>query len=111
MRRLRLLSTLALMTTPLAGCTDDSAGVGGATGDDSGGINPSLSDSSSDGAVDDTAADTGSGGGDQGETGDGSCNDGVANSNETDVDCGGPDCPQCAPPGMCEENSDCTTDV
>ncbi|MBL4686602.1 MAG: hypothetical protein JKY37_18545, partial [Nannocystaceae bacterium] len=40
-----------------------------------------------------------------------SCNDNVHNSSEADVDCGGSDCPQCQPPQMCKENSDCTTDV
>ncbi|MBL4688614.1 MAG: hypothetical protein JKY37_28765, partial [Nannocystaceae bacterium] len=92
MRRLRLFSTLALFAAPLAGCTDDSAGAGGGT-DESGGIDPSAGPDSSGGAVDETTAADGSGGGDQGETGDGSCNDNVHNSSETDVDCGGSDCP------------------
>ncbi|MEM7157417.1 MAG: hypothetical protein AAF799_31515 [Myxococcota bacterium] len=36
-----------------------------------------------------------------------SCTDGTPNGNETDVDCGGPDCPACDEPGLCEVDTDC----
>ncbi|MEM6292135.1 MAG: hypothetical protein AAGA54_12745 [Myxococcota bacterium] len=35
------------------------------------------------------------------------CSDGAANGNETDVDCGGPDCPACDEPGFCNGPDDC----
>ncbi len=35
------------------------------------------------------------------------CDDGEANGDETDVDCGGPDCSPCAPGQMCDGNGDC----
>jgi hypothetical protein len=35
------------------------------------------------------------------------CTDGVKNGNETDTDCGGPDCPPCALGQHCLVNSDC----
>ncbi|MEM9458200.1 MAG: hypothetical protein AAGF11_28755 [Myxococcota bacterium] len=35
------------------------------------------------------------------------CDDGTPNGNETDVDCGGPECPGCDVPGQCEMDSDC----
>jgi hypothetical protein len=37
------------------------------------------------------------------------CSDGVKNGNETDVDCGGPDCPPCANGRLCDSNTDCGT--
>jgi len=37
------------------------------------------------------------------------CFDAVLNNGETDVDCGGPNCPDCANGFMCEANSDCTS--
>ena len=40
-----------------------------------------------------------------------SCDDGTHNANETDVDCGGPDCPECAPGMACVEASDCASSV
>jgi hypothetical protein len=36
------------------------------------------------------------------------CNDGAQNGTETDTDCGGPDCPDCAPGLACVEDGDCT---
>ncbi|MEM6290118.1 MAG: hypothetical protein AAGA54_02600 [Myxococcota bacterium] len=39
------------------------------------------------------------------------CDDGAPNGNETDVDCGGPDCPACPAPGNCEMPSDCLSGV
>jgi hypothetical protein len=38
---------------------------------------------------------------------DASCSDRVLNGNETDVDCGGPDCTQCPPGKKCKGNTDC----
>ncbi|HJL15923.1 MAG TPA: hypothetical protein RMH99_09715 [Sandaracinaceae bacterium LLY-WYZ-13_1] len=38
-----------------------------------------------------------------------SCDDGVANGGETDVDCGGPDCDPCAGGQGCAEGSDCAS--
>jgi hypothetical protein len=38
-----------------------------------------------------------------------SCNDGVLNANETDVDCGGGSCAQCPSGKGCVANSDCTS--
>jgi hypothetical protein len=40
-----------------------------------------------------------------------SCTDGKQNGSETDVDCGGPVCPPCAPGKTCVKASDCTSDV
>ncbi len=39
------------------------------------------------------------------------CNDGAANGNETDVDCGGPDCDPCDEPGFCIEDTDCLSGI
>jgi len=39
------------------------------------------------------------------------CSDGVTNAQETDVDCGGPDCARCGLGGSCGENGDCTSGV
>ena len=35
------------------------------------------------------------------------CTDKVANGSETDVDCGGPECPACGDGGACKDPSDC----
>lgn len=40
-----------------------------------------------------------------------SCSDGELNGEETDVDCGGPDCPACAPGMDCNEAEDCLSGV
>lgn len=37
------------------------------------------------------------------------CSDGVKNGDETDLDCGGPDCPPCANGRLCTSNTDCGT--
>jgi hypothetical protein len=37
------------------------------------------------------------------------CTDGVQNGSESDVDCGGPDCPGCAHGSICFENGDCAS--
>jgi cysteine-rich repeat protein len=37
------------------------------------------------------------------------CNDNIKNGNETDVDCGGPDCQDCAQGKKCSVGSDCAT--
>jgi len=37
------------------------------------------------------------------------CNDGVRNGNETDTDCGGPDCTPCGNGQHCLVNGDCTS--
>jgi hypothetical protein len=50
----------------------------------------------------------GSGGAAGGGGGTGSCNDGIRNGTETDVDCGGV-CPQCGADAGCLLNSDCMT--
>jgi hypothetical protein len=39
------------------------------------------------------------------------CNDGVKNGNETDVDCGGPSCPKCANGKACAVATDCASGV
>ncbi len=39
------------------------------------------------------------------------CDDGVKNGDETDVDCGGGDCAACAPGSGCAQASDCTEGV
>jgi hypothetical protein len=39
------------------------------------------------------------------------CDDGIHNGDETDVDCGGPTCSACQPGRSCEEGSDCTSEV
>ncbi|MFW5966399.1 MAG: fibrinogen-related protein [Persicimonas sp.] len=38
-----------------------------------------------------------------------SCTDGVQNGEETDVDCGGPECPGCELESPCEEGTDCAS--
>ena len=41
-----------------------------------------------------------------------SCNDGIQNQGETDVDCGGPNCPGMCNPGQnCSGSSDCISNV
>jgi len=65
-------------------------------------------------------ATTSSSGGGQGDGGNGqggaggvvmpTCDDGVQNGNETDVDCGGDTCGQCAQGQGCAAPGDCTTD-
>src|SRR5688572_23304953 len=40
-------------------------------------------------------------------TGGDTCSDGVQNGDETDVDCGGPDCSPCADGGACLVDGDC----
>jgi hypothetical protein len=37
------------------------------------------------------------------------CSDGITNGNETDVDCGGPDCPRCADGKACLASTDCVS--
>jgi hypothetical protein len=37
------------------------------------------------------------------------CRDGVKNGSESDVDCGGPDCPRCTTGKRCNSRADCTT--
>jgi hypothetical protein len=37
------------------------------------------------------------------------CEDGVKNGGETDVDCGGPDCPRCGTGKACQNRDDCAT--
>lgn len=39
------------------------------------------------------------------------CTNATADANETDVDCGGPECPPCAPGKDCDVDSDCTSGV
>lgn len=39
------------------------------------------------------------------------CDDGAPNGNETDVDCGGPECPSCPAPGNCVMGTDCISGV
>jgi formylglycine-generating enzyme required for sulfatase activity len=41
----------------------------------------------------------------------GSCTDQQKNGNETDTDCGGADCPKCAPARACEHATDCDSGV
>ena len=40
-----------------------------------------------------------------------SCNDGIRNRDETDVDCGGEICPKCVDTKVCNVRSDCTSGV
>jgi len=40
-----------------------------------------------------------------------SCTDGVANGDESDVDCGGTECPACDAGGSCTDGSDCASGV
>ncbi len=39
------------------------------------------------------------------------CADGVKNQDETDKDCGGETCPQCADAKVCNAGSDCVSGV
>ena len=113
MRRHRLPSALSLIILPLLACGgDESVGV---NDDDveSGGIDLTSSTSSATTMEPTTNATEmmGSGSAADESGGDGSCFDGIKNTNETDVDCGGPDCDRCEPGQDCLEDSDCTTDV
>lgn len=63
-----------------------------------------ISCSNGDGGVSSETSD-----GESGETGDLMCDDGVQNNDETDVDCGGPECPSCAAGQTCLLNGDCET--
>jgi hypothetical protein len=38
-----------------------------------------------------------------------SCSDGITDGKETDVDCGGPDCPKCGVARACQVGTDCVT--
>jgi hypothetical protein len=40
-----------------------------------------------------------------------SCSDGIVNGSESDVDCGGPDCPRCADGRGCAGDNDCVSRV
>jgi Cys-rich repeat protein len=42
---------------------------------------------------------------------DASCNDNNQNGQETDVDCGGPDCPRCSNGSGCQSDSDCESNL
>ena len=39
------------------------------------------------------------------------CDDGAPNGEETDVDCGGPECDPCENGGQCEQDSDCVSEL
>jgi formylglycine-generating enzyme required for sulfatase activity len=39
------------------------------------------------------------------------CSDGVKNGGESDVDCGGDECPHCGIGKTCSQNTDCTSDI
>jgi hypothetical protein len=39
------------------------------------------------------------------------CDNGVQETNETDIDCGGVDCPDCPPGGTCNVNADCASHI
>ena len=39
------------------------------------------------------------------------CNDGVRNQDETDIDCGGDSCPKCHDSRICKVGQDCTSGV
>lgn len=39
------------------------------------------------------------------------CSDGTRNGSESDIDCGGPDCPPCGPGGLCTNNLDCKSQI
>ncbi len=48
---------------------------------------------------------------DAGECLEARCDDGVLNGEETDVDCGGPDCPPCETEMLCVLDTDCLSDI
>ena len=50
-------------------------------------------------------------GGAGGATAASSCSDGMRNGAESDVDCGGPDCPPCATGQQCDVGTDCSSGV
>ncbi|MEM9069712.1 MAG: hypothetical protein AAGE52_14465 [Myxococcota bacterium] len=97
----------------VVGCgDDDSTGTGdGSVERDTGAADTGTADTGTAGAADTGAADTGAadtGAADTGtaDTGAGSCDDGVRNGSETDIDCGGT-CDACANFLACETSDDC----
>jgi len=125
---------LALVLSPLAGCAlvaglgdfepaDDTSGggenaggsptsststttsAGGGGAGASGGASTTSSSTSTATSTTSTSSTGGGGGG----TGGGSCFDGKKNGGETDLDCGGPDCPGCKIGQDCVDGTDCVT--
>ena len=105
----RLVHPLVWIALPLLACGEDQAVSASDT--DTGGIDSIGSDSSSTTEQPTTDPMNESGSGESESGGDGSCLDGYHNSEETDVDCGGPDCEPCVPGQHCMVPSDCTTEV
>ncbi len=68
-------------------------------------------DAYGEGCIDDAECDSGVCDIDSGECLDPSCDDGVQNGDETDVDCGGPDCASCDSGSDCNEASDCASGI
>jgi len=62
-------------------------------------------------AVTSTTTSTGISTGTTGEMSEPRCDDGVMNGDETDVDCGGADCPSCQAGETCNVDADCETAV
>lgn len=107
-------SIFACLTLPLLACGgEDAVGATAAGSETDSGIDPTLSSSSSTGAELEGGSGDGSGSEESssGPVGDPSCMDGIANADETDVDCGGPVCDLCGPGQACEADTDCDTAV
>jgi hypothetical protein len=98
---------LACATGELPGADSSITSVGQATsGATLGGATDGADGGHADTERDDDAGDAGA----DGETPDPSCNDGEQNQGETDVDCGGPNCPPCEAGQACSMDSDCETE-
>ena len=88
-------------STSTSGGADTSTSTGTSTGTSSG--DDSTSSSSSSGDTSSTGDESSSSTGEPAPH----CDDGVANQDETDVDCGGAICGGCAVGGQCEGDADC----
>jgi hypothetical protein len=112
-----VLRTLFLITLAAfsAACSSSSP----STDSGKGGVAGEAGEGNASGGTDGKGGSSGKGqGGSAGEGGEGassaadlSCKDGVLNGDETDVDCGGPDCKECSSGKKCEEPSDCQSRV
>ncbi len=107
-------------TAPVTGGTGNVGNQPGTGGDVTGGTGGSATGGDGSGgtieagaagqAGQDTGATGGSGG--TGGTTTNSCQNGVADSNESDIDCGGTSkCPRCGVRAHCGSNSDCSSDL
>ncbi len=95
-------------STSGSGGEQSGSGQGSASGEDGGSTSGGADDGSSSGSDASTAGD-----GDESSSGEPepTCEDGVRNGDETDVDCGGPTCDVCESGAACLEPTDCASGV